>query len=307
MSITNDRALRADRVTWVGFATNLLLFLFKFAAGIFGHSAAMIADAVHSVSDFITDIVVLVSFRIIRKPIDKGHDYGHGKFETLATTVVGIALLLVGVGILVSGLRNILMSFRGVPLGRPGIIALIAAVISIITKEWLYRYTVKTGREINSQAVIANAWHHRSDAFSSIGTMIGIGGAILLGEQWRILDPIAAVVVSIFIIKVAMSISISSIRELTEESLDDRDEREILSIVKNIPGVIEPHNLRTRRIGNSYAIDLHVRVDRDLSVTHGHDIASQVEAGLRERFGQESFVSIHIEPYRPGSDSGSRT
>lgn len=305
MNSIDIRANKANRVTWVGFYVNLILVVFKLAAGIIGHSAAMIADAIHSLSDFATDIVVLVSFRAVRRPPDKGHDYGHGKYETLAAAVIGIALFFVGVGILWSGARSIWIGLiRGVSIERPGTVALVAAVISVVSKEWLYRYTAKVGKEINSQAVIANAWHHRSDAFSSIGTTIGIGGAILFGEKWHVLDPIAAVVVSFFIMQVAVTISKGSIRELTEESLEDKVEEEIVSIVKNIQGVIEPHDLRTRRIGNTIGVDLHIYVDKDLSVLDSHSIASRVESQLRVRFGQETFVSVHVEPASESDSDG---
>lgn len=297
MNSGDVRADKANHVTWVGFYLNLVLLIFKFAAGLLGHSAAMIADAVHSLSDFATDIVVLVSFRVIRKPADRGHDYGHGKYETLATAIIGIALFFVGAGIFWSGARTIWVTvIKGVALERPGTMALIAAVVSVVVKEWLYRYTAKVGKEINSQAVIANAWHHRSDAFSSIGTTVGIGGAILFGQKWHVLDPIAAVIVSFFIIKVAIGISAGSIRELTEESLEDNVEEEILSIARSTHGVIDPHNLRTRRIGGSIAVDLHIYVDKDLSVLDAHDIASRVESKVWDRFGQETFVSVHVEP-----------
>jgi cation diffusion facilitator family transporter len=296
MATANERTSSANRVTWVGFYVNLVLTSAKLAAGIIGHSGAMVADAVHSLSDFATDIVVLASFRFVGKPIDKCHDYGHGKYETLATAVIGMALLLVGGGIFWGGATKIWAGFRGESLEAPGWIALVAAVVSIIVKEWLYRYTVKVGRHIDSQAVVANAWHHRSDAFSSIGTMLGIGGAILLGAKWHILDPLAAIIVSFFIIKVAVEISSGSIRELVEESLSEEVETEILEIASATPGVANPHNLRTRRIGSEIAVDLHVRVDADLHVSQAHVIASQIETRIRERFGQSTFVSVHIEP-----------
>ncbi|MFA4838491.1 MAG: cation diffusion facilitator family transporter [Candidatus Neomarinimicrobiota bacterium] len=296
MNSNDIRAAKANRITWIGFFTNLLLTAFKMAAGILGKSGAMIADAVHSLSDFITDIVVLVSFRVIRKPIDREHDYGHGKFETLATAFIGLALLIVGLGIFWQGGKKILLNLSGSPLEKPGNIALIAAVVSVIIKEWLYRYTVKVGDEISSQAVVANAWHHRSDAFSSIGTTIGIGGAILLGEHWRILDPIAAVIVSFFIVKVAYSITVVSIRELSEGSLDDSVENEIIKIVSNCPGVIKPHDLRTRKIGFNIAVDIHVYVDQNLSICEAHDIATDVERRIRNRYGTETFISVHTEP-----------
>lgn len=297
MKTTDIRAVKANRVTWVGFYTNLVLVIFKLAAGIIGQSAAMVADSLHSLSDFVTDIVVLITFRIIDNPPDKSHDYSHAKYETLASFLIGFALFLVGVGILWSGAKKIWLCLSGTSIERPGTIALFAAVVSIVSKEWLYRYTAKVGREINSQAVIANAWHHRSDAFSSIGTMLGIGGAILLGEKWHILDPVAAVIVSFFVMKVALMILGGSVQELTEGSLDEEIEEKIVETITKVKGTIEPHDLRTRRIGNTIAIDLHIYVETSLSVVDAHKIASEVEAALRDMFGQGTFVSVHIEPY----------
>lgn len=292
----DERITAANRVTWVGFFVNLVLTTLKLFAGVVGHSGAMIADAIHSLSDFATDIVVLVGFKFVGKPADKGHDYGHGKYETLATAVIGVALLFVGAGIFWGGAVKIWLSLKGEHLAAPGGIAFAAAVVSIIVKEWLYRYTVITGKRINSPAVIANAWHHRSDAFSSVGTMLGIGGAIVLGDTWHILDPIAAVVVSVFIVKVAIEISSGSIRELVEESLADEVKNEILVIASTFPGVTHPHNLRTRRIGTNIAVELHIRVGGDMRVDDAHAIASGIESAIRKRFGQTAFISIHIEP-----------
>lgn len=184
----------------------------------------------------------------------------------------------------------------GEHLEAPGGIALVAAIVSIVIKEWLYRYTVAAGKRINSQAVIANAWHHRSDAFSSIGTLIGIGGAIFLGEKWHVLDPLAAVVVSVFITKVAIDILSGSIRELAEESLGKEAEGEILKIATAFGGVSHPHNLRTRRIGPNIAIDLHIRVAEDMRVDDAHAITSKIESEIRQQFGESAFVSIHVEP-----------
>ncbi len=296
MKSTDTRAVKASHVTWVGFFINLVLVAFKLVAGIIGSSAAMIADALHSLSDFATDIVVLASIRVVSKPVDQSHDYGHGKFETLAAAVIALALLLVGGGLLWHGGKKIWLAIGGVHLAAPGTIAFVAAAVSVVSKEWLYRFTAGVGREINSQAVIANAWHHRSDAFSSIGTMIGIGGAIILGEKWHVLDPVAAVVVSFFVIKVGINILSGSIRELSEESLDDAIEDEILRLSLNITGIAGSHNLKTRRIGNHIAIDLHINVDGNLSVIESHSLASQLETSLRNRFGEKTFVSIHVEP-----------
>ena len=262
------------KVTIVGSIVNFLLLVFKFFAGIAGHSAAMLADAVHSLSDFITDIVVIVFVRIAGKPEDKGHDYGHGKYETLATAIIGLLLLCVGFGIFWNGASSIYTFLRGGQLESPGVVALVAALVSIVSKEILYQYTVIQGKKLNSQAVIANAWHHRSDALSSIGTAIGIGGAILLGDHWRVLDPVAAVVVSFFIMKVSVRLLIPCVDELLEKSLPEDVEKEIEQTVLSFPGVSQPHHLRTRRIGNYYAIELHVRMDGKVTLEEAHSTAT---------------------------------
>ena len=275
------------RVTLLGSFANFVLLVFKFVAGIWGHSSAMIADAVHSLSDFVTDIIVLLFVNISSKPKDESHDYGHGKYETLATSIVGIVLLCVGD-----------FYFKGIPLESPGMIALVAALISIVIKELLYHITVWVGRKQNSQVVIANAWHHRSDAFSSIGTALGIGGAILLGDNWRVLDPLAAVIVSLFIVKVALQLVIPAINDLLEKSLPKEVEDEILAIISEIPEVKSPHNLRTRRIGNNFAIEAHIRVDGQITVTRAHDLTKEIEQNLRDKFGQATHIALHVEPIK---------
>ena len=284
------------KVTIVGSIVNFLLLVFKFFAGIAGHSAAMLADAVHSLSDFITDIVVIVFVRIAGKPEDKGHDYGHGKYETLATAIIGLLLLCVGFGIFWNGASSIYTFLRGGQLESPGVVALVAALVSIVSKEILYQYTVIQGKKLNSQAVIANAWHHRSDALSSIGTAIGIGGAILLGDHWRVLDPVAAVVVSFFIMKVSVRLLIPCVDELLEKSLPEDVEKEIEQTVLSFAGVSQPHHLRTRRIGNYYAIELHVRMDGKITLEEAHSTATAIENKLKEMFGKGTHVGIHVEP-----------
>ncbi len=284
------------KVTIVGSIVNFLLLVFKFFAGIAGHSAAMLADAVHSLSDFITDIVVIVFVRIAGKPEDKGHDYGHGKYETLATAIIGLLLLCVGFGIFWNGASSIYTFLRGGQLESPGVVALVAALVSIVSKEILYQYTVIQGKKLNSQAVIANAWHHRRDALSSIGTAIGIGGAILLGDHWRVLDPVAAVVVSFFIMKVSVRLLIPCVDELLEKSLPEDVEKEIEQTVLSFPGVSQPHHLRTRRIGNYYAIELHVRMDGKITLEEAHSTATAIENKLKEMFGKGTHVGIHVEP-----------
>ena len=291
-----ERNKEIYKVTMVGGAVNVVLLLFKFVAGIVGHSAAMVADAVHSLSDFVTDVIVLVFVHISGKPKDKSHDYGHGKFETLAMTVIGLALLVVAVGIVYSGMTKIIDWANGTDLEAPGMLALWAALLSIVLKEGVYRYSMVKARELNSQAVEANAWHHRSDALSSLGTAIGIGGAIFLGKRWTVLDPFASVVVGMFIVKVAIDLLRRGIGDLMEQSLPDAVEEEMLQMVGAIPGVVEPHNLRTRRIGNHYAIELHIRMDGDISLRESHDKASEVEDMLRNHYGEDTHVAVHVEP-----------
>ena len=298
MKSTESRQKSIYKVTWIGSLVNFLLLAFKFAAGILGHSAALVADAVHSLSDFATDIIVIVFVRISGKPEDEDHKYGHGKYETLATAAIGLILFAVGIGILVNGATSVGDFLKGKVLPAPSIVALIVAAISIISKEILYRYTINEGKKLNSQAVIANAWHHRSDAFSSIGTFIGIGGAIFLGEKWRILDPIAAIVVSGFIMKVATDLLKPCIDELLERSLPAETEQKIIDLIAEFPEVSSPHHLRTRRIGNHIAIEVHIRMDGQTTLEKAHHTATLIERRIKEEFGPETHIGIHMEPVK---------
>ena len=294
-----NREKEIFKVTLVGSAANILLTVFKFIAGIVGNSAAMTADAIHSLSDLLTDAVVLVFVRISGKPEDCGHDYGHGKYETLATTIIGLALATVAVGIGWKAATSFLFWWRGGTLAAPGMLALWAAVVSIALKEIVYRYTVHYGRKLNSPAVEANAWHHRSDALSSLGTLVGIGGAILLGNRWTILDPLASLVVSFFILRVAWKLLKQGFDELMEASLPEDVENEILSIVSSFPNVQDPHHLCTRRIGNRYAIELHIRMDGNLPLSTAHSCTYEIESALKQRFGDTTHITIHVEPTHP--------
>ena len=294
----NTREKSIYRITWIGSIVNSLLLVFKFIAGFLGHSSALVADAVHSLSDFVTDIIVIVFVKISGKPEDDDHRYGHGKYETLATALIGLALFAVGIGLLVSGATKVAEVIKGAILPSPSMIALVAAAVSIISKEILYRYTVRVGKKLDSQAVIANAWHHRSDAFSSIGTLVGIGGAIFLGEKWRILDPIAAIVVSGFIIKVSIDLIKPAVEELLERSLPAETEKHILNIISSFPEVSSPHHLRTRRIGNHIAIEVHLRMDGKTSLEEAHKVATNVERKLKEEFGPDTHIGIHMEPVK---------
>ena len=291
-----ERGKELTFVTLVGSIGNLVLLTFKFVAGIVGHSAAMTADAVHSLSDFLTDLIVLVFVRIGAKPQDASHDYGHGKFETLATLFVALALVGAAIGIIVSGAVKFARWLQGETLEMPGSLALWAALLSIVVKEVLFRYTIARGKALESPAVVANAWHHRSDALSSIGAAVGIGGALVLGEKWAVLDPLASIVVGAMLVKVAWDLLKSSTGELTDMSLPEDTEREIEDIIRSFPEVTEPHNLRTRRIGNRIAIEAHVRLNGDMSLREAHDIVTAIEHRIKARFGPATLVTIHMEP-----------
>lgn len=293
-----DRQKETYRVTIAGSIINILLLAFKFTAGILGHSAAMIADAIHSLTDFVTDAIVLVFVRLGSKPTDHDHDYGHGKYETLASAIIGVSLLVVGMMICYSGVTKTYHAMCGEPLQQPGFIALAAAVASVVLKEWAYRFTVRVGRRCHSEAVVANAWHHRSDALSSVGTTVGIGGAIILGEKWAVLDPLTAIVVSFFIMKAAWSVLSKAVDELTDGSLPKETEDEIESIVNEDKDVSVVHNLCTRRIGNRIAIEMHVRMPGETSLYVAHHHATEIEKRLKQRFGADTHISIHLEPVK---------
>jgi cation diffusion facilitator family transporter len=286
------------RVTLAGSVVNLLLVGLKAVAGIAGHSAAMVSDAVHSLSDFITDIVVLVFVRVSARPQDEDHDYGHGKFETLATLLIGLALAAAAVGIVVSGAGKLARWLQGEDLPAPGKLALWAALVSIVAKELLFQYTRFKGRNLQSKALEANAWHHRSDALSSIGAAVGIGGAILLGERWTVLDPLASIVVGAMLVKVAWDLLGPSFGELTDSSLPADTEQEMLEIIRAVPGVEDPHNLRTRRIGSRIVAEVHIRLDGSQTLEEAHEKATEVERRFKDRFGAQSHIIVHMEPVK---------
>lgn len=294
----SSREKEIYKVTLWGSLVNFLLLVFKFIAGIIGHSSAMIADAVHSLSDFATDIIVIAFVHISGKPQDESHDYGHGKYETFATAIIGAVLLFVGMGILAGSVRSIVAFWQGEQLEAPGMLALVAALMSILSKEAVFRYTVIKGRQLKSKAVMANAWHHRSDAFSSVGTLVGISGAIFLGPNWRVLDPLAALIVSFFIIRVSVRLVKPCIDELLEKSLPKETEDKILAIILSFPDVRSPHHLRTRYIGNMMAIEVHIRMDGSMTLKEAHDITRGIETALKGEFGENTHIGIHMEPQK---------
>jgi cation diffusion facilitator family transporter len=285
-------------ITLWGSVVNVALTALKFVAGIMGCSAAMIADAVHSLSDLLTDFVVLLFVRISSRPADQKHPYGHGKYETLATTIVAMALLVAGGVLMLEGVEKIIAALRGEELTMPGRIALWAALISIASKELIYQLTMRVARRVDSSALEANAWHHRTDALSSVATAIGIGGALLFGGRWAILDPIAAVLVSLFILIAAAKLLYEAVEDLMEKRLPEEVEQQIRDIVAQDTEMSELHKLRTRRVGSVYSIDMHLRMSGDTSLYEAHRHSMLLEQRLREHFGQETLVTIHLEPYK---------
>ena len=290
------REQKISQVTIWGAIGNLLLTAFKLVAGLLGRSSAMIADAIHSLSDLVSDIVVLVMVKVSSKGVDDNHDYGHGKFETLATVVVAIILLWVGVELLIEGIGKIRLVLVGETLPVPGTIALWAALISILVKEILYQWTSRVGKKVNSSAMITNAWHHRSDALSSIGAAIGIGGAICFGGKWVILDPIVGCIISIFIVVIAVKMAIPALYELTDGSLPEEIEQHIMQLILSVDGVTNVHDLRTRRNGPIMIIGAHIVVDPNMTVANAHHLTVLAENAIRNQFGNETQISIHIEP-----------
>lgn len=285
-------------VTWVGFWVNAVLMVIKITIGIWGHSDALVADGVHSLSDFATDFIVLVFVGIAYKSADTDHPYGHGKYETFGALLIAVILLVVAVGIGWGGVEAVIRSLKGEVLPRPDIWTMVVALMAIASKEWLYRFTIRQGKLIDSQSLIANAWHHRSDAISSVATLIGVTIAHFLGEGWRILDPLASILIAVFIGLSALEIARPSINELLERSLPPKVIEQLQQAIMSVPGVKAYHHLRTRRNGHSFLAELHIKVDPDITVTQGHAIASAVEIALRAILGPDSIITVHVEPYR---------
>lgn len=291
-----DRTSKVTFVTLVGSVVNIVLTVFKILAGIMGRSTAMIADGIHSLSDLLSDIIVIVFVKISSKGRDKNHDYGHGKFETFATLIISLMLIVVAANLMSGGIGKIKAILGGEQVSSPGMIAFWAAVASIVFKEALYHYTIIQGKALNSPMMIANAWHHRSDAMSSIGSLIGIGGAIFLGNKFVILDPVTGCVISIFIFVMAVRMSVPAIKELLDVSLPDEVEERIEATAKTIPGVIELHELKTRREGPGIIMEGHLVLHSDIFLKEAHNISKKVEESLRKEFGPETQISLHLEP-----------
>ena len=296
MTESKTSSAKAGRnATLLGLFVNAFLILLKFFAGIFGGSQALIADAVHSVSDLFTDAVVLFGIKIGRKPPDKEHHFGHARIETLASAVVGLALIGTAVYIGIEAALNIHRHTESHPTG----IALIGAGVSIALKEALYRYTVLIGRRIKSQLIVANAWHHRSDALSSVAVLLGVAGT-LINPAWHILDACAALIVSFFIVKVGLDILRKTLREFTDTAPRPEIIEKLMQLSRTVEGVLDAHDLRVRTSGGFYQAEIHIVVDGQLTVIEGHRIAKTVERCLAEEMDELDRVIVHVDPVEEG-------
>ena len=292
----DNREKEIYKVTLTGTAVNAALIVLKFVAGFVGRSSAMVADAVHSLSDFVTDVIVLVFVKIAGRPSDKNHDYGHGKYETFATMIIGLILAFAGFVLMYNGIRLIIDGLDGHALPRPTMIALVIAVVSIVSKEWLYRLTARVGRRVSSNAVVANAWHHRSDALASVATLVGVTFSHFFGPAFRILDPVASLVIAVFIFIPALRLFRPAFAELMERSLPARDVENARGIVAAVDGVRKVTYLRTRRNGHHLIFDVGIGVDRGLTVEQGSEIAAAIERALTAAYCPHVMVSVTTSP-----------
>lgn len=289
-----DEALKEKilrRVTWVGLFVNLVLSAIKFAAGIFGRSQALVADAIHSLSDLTTDIAVLAGSHYWSRPPDENHPYGHRRLETLVTVFIGVVLIAAGIGI---GWKAISTLYQK-HIAPPGWIAVLAAFASIACKESLYRWTAITGRRIKSPALAANAWHHRTDALSSLPVLVAVAGARIF-PTWSFLDHVGAVVVSIFILHASIKIIWPSLSELIDVGAPIETQRKIRDIALRNKNVLQVHDIRTRFISSSVLVDLHIVVEGSISVREGHNIADDVRDRITQEIPEILDVIVHVDP-----------
>jgi len=287
--LKRDQYIR--KITWIGLILNLFLSVLKFWAGVVAASQTLLADAVHSLSDCTTDVAVIVGSYYWSKPADENHPYGHRRLETLVTVFIGIVLCSAAIGIVWKAITTL----NEPPAAPPGWLALFVVLFSIISKEILYRWTAAIGKRIKSPALVANAWHHRTDAISSIPALLAIGGAIIL-PAWTVLDHMGAVVVSIFIFQAALKIAWPGLREMAETGASEETLDRIRVIVCQNEAVVQVHGLRTRYVGNNLQVDMHVVVDGSITVARGHDIAEDVKARILEENMDVLDVVVHIEP-----------
>jgi len=279
------------RVTWIGLVVNVLLVVFKLWAGTISRSQALVADAVHSLSDIFSDVVVLLGLKWARKDEDDTHPYGHARIETISSMVVGLLLVLVGVGIAYKAT----MSIYNHDVSRPGPIAIFAAATSILLKEAMFWYTRLVGMRLKSPLLIANAWHHRSDALSSVAVLLGVT-AVYVNPNWHLADAYAALVVTFFIVKVGLNLTWLAFKELADTAPDEAIVARLTEDVRAVHGVRQVHDLRARHSGTQIFVELHIVVDPELTVREGHDIAREVKARLLAKFTEVTRVIIHVDP-----------
>ncbi|MDU2197619.1 MAG: cation diffusion facilitator family transporter [Peptostreptococcaceae bacterium] len=287
----------SNKVTKQAIAWNILLTIIKIVAGVLGKSSAMIADGLHSASDIISSVGVLLGNYISATPVDKEHNYGHEKAETLVSFLLSILLIVVSGSI---GIKAVKSLGNIGEIAIPTVLPLVVAIISILIKEYQYRITIKIAKKINSPALKADAWHHRSDALSSVAAFVGIGGAML---GFKVFDPIASIVVAIFVAKVGIEILVGSTNELMDVSIDLEQEEQIKEIAKNTEGVRNLGEIRSRKHGAMAYVDLVICVDGDLTVREGHDIANQLEKDIIREMEFVKGITVHVEPcnYCPGN------
>jgi len=289
---TNEEELASmRRVTWAGLALNLGLSAIKLVGGAVANSQAVVADGVHSLSDISTDVGVLVGMKHWRKPPDDGHPHGHRRLELVVTLGIGVLLLVVAAGLLWRAVRAL-----GTPAERPGWLALAVALFAVVSKEGIYRWSVAVGRRLKCMPLVANAWHHRSDALSSLPVVAAVGAA-LAGPEWVVLDRLGAILVSVFILHAALKLMWAPLTKLTDAAASEQMQQRLRSCALDTPGVGSVHKLRTRYLGgSSLAVDLHIQVEGNMAVRRGHDVAEEVEARLLERIDEVVDVVVHLEP-----------
>lgn len=289
--IEKNKFAQGIRVSYITLVLNSILAVIKLLAGFLANSSAMIADGVHTLSDIFSTIIVIISLKISSKKPDHEHQYGHDRFELIFSKILSVVLILSGLWIAYQSI-NLIISKN---IEIPGNFALVAAILSIVTKELMFKYTLKVAKDIDSVSMEADAWHHRSDALSSIGTLIGVGGAIL---GFPIMDPLAGLVVSALIIKVGFDIYMKSIRGLVDEAADDEVIENILGIIESVEGVKSVGELKTRIFGTQIYVDVNIKVDGCITVHEGHDIASIVHDKIEQGLSEVRHVMVHVEPYQ---------
>lgn len=282
----------AMRVSAVTIVWNVILSIFKLIAGIVGHSGAMISDAVHSASDVFSTIIVILGINIASRQSDDDHQYGHDRLECVAAILLAVVLFATGIGIGIGGINKIIEGTAGKD-EIPGMIALIAAVASIVVKEGMFWYTRSAAKKINSGALMADAWHHRSDALSSVGALIGIGGARL---GFPVLDPIASVIICVFIVKAAYDIFKDAIGKMVDKSCDEETEEKMRRLIEEQQGVLKVDVLRTRLFGAKMYVDIEIAADGDITLREGHEIAQVVHDKVEEEFPLVKHCMVHVNP-----------